>query len=947
MKSYPIMKIFPYVLLRVGGGPFAAFKQLCFQDTLQITDRRLALEIDLTAIQQSLSDHLYDLVRETPDNNVRSTLIGIRRDIFNGRSMADAQLELILPQLTLPVFRELTQYLEKKKAMEDLWQIGASSYERETVKLRKHFCTLIQENNLQYGLVLSSQNLLRNGIPNYLKANSGTLSKSERRTEQSLIKYLSRIYAKTSPFSAFTNLAVCQVHSSTENSFQNIKPVSCLRETAVSSHIRLNSLLYKYLSDLITKNRDIYRWFRLRPNPTLARKNGQFIYLTNSNNIESFQRIMAMPVLEVFQKLTANEKKGAVYQEVVETIVRGEYIDASSEEIASYLDQLIALGFLEFNIGVSGIDPDWDIKLQNQLHDFVSVAPLTEELIETLKQLRRLANQYGQAALEDRQQILHTAYEVFKSTCLKLHEAAGLPEAERLFSVDTIQSLSQPPHQTKRADKTSVEEVDNVFKRRAMTGFYFRPEQIFYEDTTHAIRPTLREEDVQALVAPLHHLLQGIHHFQGHEEEHITMQHYFLQTYGEGEIIPFLRFYEDYYRDIKKAGSDSPYTVAPLIQEKRIHRQRWLEEFGKSIKFESEPSSTLVSLSLEQVDQTNDIVGIQELPEESPSSYGMFIQPFYDYNSAQSPSLMGVVNSIFPGFGKMISRFLHLFDPAITNEIRLWNGSLTQDALLMEAVDASIFNANLHPPLMPFEVHTPGSHNNLTVEHQIPITELAITFAGDKNRLRLIHTPSKKTVYLFDLGFQGHRGRSQLFVLLEKFTLVEHLSYFPLVDRINQKWSQKTSNIGRENSVQIYPRITLAERLILQRQSWHFPKNILPFRESRESNWAYFVRLQQWRKTHQIPNEVFVYVIQKHHLQNPEIMASQRVNQDDYKPQYICFSNPLLVTLFEKLLYKTPSVLKLEEMLPNSEQLLSFGPDHYVTEFAIQWYKNQKPFHES
>ncbi len=116
------------------------------------------------------------------------------------------------------------------------------------------------------------------------------------------------------------------------------------------------------------------------------------------------------------------------------------------------------------------------------------------------------------------------------------------------------------------------------------------------------------------------------------------------------------------------------------------------------------------------------------------------------------------------------------------------------------------------------------------------------------------------------------------------------------------------------------------------------PKALLPFRQPEESDSTYSIRLQAWRLEHRIPDEVFVYIFGRGTLQNVELEERQRIGRDDYKPQYICFENPFLVTLFEKLLRKVPATLTIEEMLPNSEQLLAIGEHRHVTEFVLQWY---------
>lgn len=241
---------------------------------------------------------------------------------------------------------------------------------------------------------------------------------------------------------------------------------------------------------------------------------------------------------------------------------------------------------------------------------------------------------------------------------------------------------------------------------------------------------------------------------------------------------------------------------------------------------------------------------------------------------------------------------------------------------------------------MPWEVRTPNGQNRLSEEKQIPATELQVRVDEKNHRLQLIHKTSQKPVYMFDLGFQGHRGRSPLFHLLANFTPAEYLFCQPVINVINHCYRPPAEEIEDDSRPRPWtvPRTVYDGRIILQRKTWFVPKERLPYRRPAESRWSYFCRLNEWRLEHELPDEVFVYVTTPQEMDRLKPEALDRVSRDDYKPQYISFKNPFLVNLFEKLIARVPSVLKIEEMLPNSQQLLRLGRRRYVTEFVIQWY---------
>jgi hypothetical protein len=291
------------------------------------------------------------------------------------------------------------------------------------------------------------------------------------------------------------------------------------------------------------------------------------------------------------------------------------------------------------------------------------------------------------------------------------------------------------------------------------------------------------------------------------------------------------------------------------------------------------------------------------------------------------------MNGTFAGYGKMLSRFLHIFGSDVTAKLREWNMSLNDDELFIEDCDASYFNANLHPPLMPYEVWMPGGHNSLPPSQQLPITGFKVKHDPASGRVQLLHEPTGKRAFIYDLGFQGHTGRSQLFQLLEKFTKTRYLFTSPLTSALaGNKKKQVT------NEVLCVPRVVYEDRIVLQRKGWYISKALIPVKAAQETASAYFNRLNTWRRELQMPDDVFVFVTPDRYMANADPSAVKKAGRDDYKPQYISFNSPLLVTFFEKITAKAGYSLKIEEMLPAPGSLLRMGDSSHVTEFVVQWY---------
>jgi hypothetical protein len=943
------VELFPHVLLRVSGGPFGEFESLNVPESMKVVEEKMRLQGEVDQLKEKISSALYEIIPLLADKKLQNLMLNFRRDVYNERPFPPRKMEQLQPHLPDTVKEDWRQYRELTEAMRAIHQKGRETFNREMAGARQSLRSLAEGKTLQKGLLLASQSLLER-IASYL-GRGAQLRKKDFQTEKSLIKYLSRMYAKTSPFSTFTNLATARIGSSAALFSFNRDS-----QPRTRNHIRLNNFLYQFLRGLLSQHREIAYFLPVRPNPTLKQQDDHYVFLTNSNNIEAFQRIPGNPVLEVFRVLSGQQRQGIAIGQLIQTIVDNEYIDAPAEEIEAYLRQLIDYGFLEFNFGVSGIDPDWDIKLREQLAAAAEKIPLVTELTGVLAEVRQLAERYGEAGVDSRKEILEQAFARFRGICMKLHQAAGLPEEERK-SAEELKKIRQQQEQKRGEDEEKTEEEqEEVFRHRSNTYFYFKPEQMFYEDTTVETSGEIDGRSLSQFTASLHRLLQRMKRFEGHRDERDKMRHYFLQKYGPGARVDLFTFYEDYYREFKKPEArelekpkqeQSGAFEVPAAVTRREENKRWQERLTAYVKQRDVAGQQEIDIDFETVDRLNREIPDNTGEESGRGSYGAFVQFYVQEADDGKARLMGVLNASFPGFGKMFSRFLHVFEAAITEDVRRHNESLRGDYIFIEDTDASYFNANLHPPLMPFEIWMPSGHNSLPPERQIPITELQVRLDKESGDIRLDHQPTQKRAFVFDLGFQGQMGRSQLFQLLEKFTMVRYLFCMPLVNAVN-RGLEGGLNGEKETGgkIRLQPRIVYEGSIVLQRQTWYVPRGELPFRQADEDDWCYFCRLNEWRRSLGIPDEVFIFLFNRWEREDIKAEEGKKIGRDDYKPQYISFGNPFLVTLFEKSLTRVPRTLRIVEMLPNSHQLLQLGQHRHIMEFLVQWCQDEVT-HES
>jgi hypothetical protein len=855
-------ELFPFVLLRVAGGSLVNFQATETPATIAATVEIMHVRRKSVEQAKAISEELYDLVPTMSDASVRQLWITVRRNIHNQK---------ILPSIPGRAFAVLPTALQRKvrsynrlhAKLQLLEKQAEEQYESEIKSAKHAFASLLRETpHFQNGLLLSSATIGAS-LEKYLSSDPAQKTAITKK-ERSFMEYLSRMYTKPTPFSSFTHLAIATFAAADKS-----KDLVGFKSLDTTSHTHLNHDLYRYLYGLLMGRQEVKQLLPIALNPTIKRTDDSYNFLTNHNNQEAFQHIGITSSLDIFYTLVATAPHSLRYQELINLIVTKKYVNASTKDIAQYIDQLIDLGFFELDLGVSGIDREWDKKLLQQLSPLAANWSQLAEVARGLAKLRKLADEYETAPTTKRRQLLNDAFEM---TSL------------------TYQLLGAVPKSQEKQAKAHHKEGE-VFRRTYSTDFTFEPHQLWYEDTILADQPTV-SRNIKNSLESLGDLLARTRGFDRCHEEQEKMAEFFKATYGLSAIVSVLQFYKDYSR--KK----DELKTAPATTRRNSKNKKMLDVFMKNLSQQT--------ISDEITFGRSAVAHLSSIP--NPASFAAF---FHAYQAGRDTRL--VLNSTAEGSGKMFSRFLHLFNDSVTQQLRQTRNLSNNDILFAEVTDASFFNANLHPRLMPCEIITPGGHSALPSPAQLRVDDLTVSHHKSRSRLMLRHTPSGKEVMVFDLGFQNKRGRSKLYNLLCAFSFGPHHNTHALLGRINDRFKASSSTM---DSVAILPRVIYENQIVLQRKEWHVPKSKLPARETSKAEGAYFLRLQQWRHALHIPDEVFI-------------------RGAHYKPQYISFKNPFLLSIFESSIRSCQDSLRIEEMLPHGEQLASTGGR--AVEFLAQW----------
>ena len=229
------MKIFPHALVRLSGGPFDDLDKLNLTDSIAVIDKINLYNEKINVVKNRLNDLFYGLIPNFPDSKIQNLLLSFKRDLHNDKNITSDRIDPLKEYFSEIILNDLKDYLKFSSEKQKLIKEGEEPFNKALQNARGLLFNLSKDINLQKGLLLSSKALLDN-VSQYLGKNLDNPGKKGLQTEQGVIKYISRMYAKTSPFSTFTNLTIGSITP-------NVKSDNATKKGKVQSHIRINNYL--------------------------------------------------------------------------------------------------------------------------------------------------------------------------------------------------------------------------------------------------------------------------------------------------------------------------------------------------------------------------------------------------------------------------------------------------------------------------------------------------------------------------------------------------------------------------------------------------------------------------------------------------------------------------------------------------------------------------------
>ena len=945
-----------HFVCRVGGLPVHSLEELRAEASAQAAETLLGIERSLHALQEALTDGLYQAIHGLEDQKLRRRLLKLKRNIHNLRAVSEKDVVASQTALAADFHEALVRYLELTNERRETHTRLLDLYAEELSAIRRRFQSLVEDEDFNKGLRLSSQ-VLSDQVRRYTRAGKNPGSKV-RQVERSLLRYFSRMVMKATPFSTF-----CAIVPGTISEATTAPPTFDGAPQRKHSHLRLNKSLFAILLEHLTQRPGVREHLEVELNPTLGEEEGRLLFLSARRGAEIFQRLPRNPVIDLLQQRLAASP--LPLGTLVEDFARNPEIDASADEVAAYVDRLLEIGLFRFRLGIREQEVDWDLPLREIL------APLDDEhaqkIVTFLQHLRDDMESFARATAQERRGLLSAAVERTRSVFEDL-EARMRPTAE------------MPP---------------------------------FYEDAAGNARLEVSAAGLEQTLAEYVALTSRLSWLHG---EQASCRHFFDTYYSDPEPVPLLRFYEDFYREhfkshlerqrspgkdttaaeppnpeVSEEGTQDPTTYdaqnpfqLPVIEALQQAHKTLAERIMEL--WRDDPEGAEITLGKKDLE-----TALRELPThpEPCRSVSVFGQYLPEFTTEGDPAL--VMGGYLNGYGKYFSRHLYLLPDTVQEGLRQANVRLTDQKMAEICGDAS-FNANLHPPLLPWEVSYPTGESGASDE-QIKSSHLFVD-ADPRNphRLRLRHGAAGKEVIPVDLGFLNPRMRPPLYQLLSRFTPPGN---FHLKVPEQPLPPQDLGDTKHSQGALYRPRVSYGGHLILSRRCWWIFPGMFPHRLPNEGDAAYFLRVWQWREDLGIPQEVFIRVrslpappksadtdmdpstktdseaesrtgrdsesgtdtesgtdsesgtdaesgtdteTASQVKEKRQVQARPPVRKHLYKPQYIDFKNPLLVDLFSRTTENLEHfVISVEECLPDREHLLAVREGaRYDTEFVLQ-----------
>ncbi|GIH05366.1 hypothetical protein Rhe02_34330 [Rhizocola hellebori] len=871
----------PYVV-RIAALPVETVQQLRFERCWASIGELRSKQRWLAGTGEKLAGQLHPVIGEL--TTLKPTVVALRRALYGCRPMKERfwndTTRAVLPD-GLP--EQIEQWQEKLAERDKLLAALPDLFAAEHTQAVRRLRVAVEQPAFRYGLVQGSPVLLEE-LAKWLDAPGDIVP--DRQVLLRLVKYLTRVATKTSPYSTFTVVGMGAWEPGAG------PPIGATGDWDWRSVVELNVWLTQRFSHLTVQQ---LRWtasppgypegLRLRRNPSLVEDGAsvRFLGAGTGSPLTTIGRGAALA-----QCLDLVAAKPVTVSDMCAHLHR---IDPQlgDAEVAAFVGRLVDVGVLQLESPIADQEADHLNAMLGWLD--TTAMPSLQGIRDTLGLVA------GELA-------------AFPSAT---DPATRLAAHHRIYAALAELNQTVAGTDTERLPRKNLYHENAVFTRPAVACARQAWQPIV--DDLSALRGMLSLLDS---TIPIRRALAEV----------------FVAAYPDLAPVPWLLFYQHINRLV--AGGRA--AVCGNVDGETL---RMLSGGPVTASWEAWSSLPYASQYAQAMAAATELVrGAQPGPDGvvriDPDELARLAghRSTYDGSLACYLQLTGddpataVVNMIGAGYGRGTTRVARLLEAAGASGTPAWRPYRHGPAGQLMAESSSTFasNLNLRAQGTWHELDVPFSNPSGDPDTRIPLGDLQVGYDPEDGLLHLQSAKDGRRVLPVHTGLMGE---------LWLPGPVHHLvtCFGPpaqLVHSAIPLFFPRNGDPARDGAVRALPRLD-AGRVTLSRACWAIAARAIPARRSGEHDAAYWLRLADWLTDQGVPERFYVKVVNPM-ADEPEWGPQTKAR----KPMYVDLAAWHLVRLFERTVGEGGELAVLTEALPTLDQAPRYGDGRHITELLIE-----------
>lgn len=784
----PASDIFPVMLVRTAGLPLQGPAGSITEFSTGISDFLQAKQI----MQQTLNaaTTVFEAEKEMllEDQALQKNMTNTRRVLRKSTGEIPIKIEPYFREKRPDLASTLDQLNIAIAHQQSAFQLFQQRYQSMVWAEKNAIQSYATHPTIQRALLFSSHSLFQQ-LPAFSRISPEEWHKKERKTADSLLKYVFRAATKTTPLSRLATVSMQRL-SHQRDASDLLEGFFDAAKHIVTPNVALLPAIY----NVLLQEPAFYHSLSLCINPSLNTTQEGYEWLFYNGEQESFQQLPASAALETVVAVFRKTPQNSCFSELWPILCQA--LDADTASVEKYVFQLIDFGMLEWILPEKGLTPGWCGSLYNIL-GFLPSAPLLTDTAFLLQWLRTAARTIPFQALEE----------------------------------------------AMTTQISALEECRHYFEKYGGVCPDIAPEQIFYEDVEYPVQGNVPLEVVEQVADQIASCLKNAttYEISGLRAQ---IMHFGAKILPLGESVPFLDFCKLFLTD-----------QTPNKSNLRV-----------------------------------------EMPLPA-GKIGALLQ-FYTTDSGE---YRAVLNGLFPGGGKMMARWQHLFPTDLKEQMQKW---WPEEVLAFAWQDWS--NANFQPVLSRESVQVPGGRvGGHTPDAGIRLSDVWVH--QTKHGLELRDPSSGRRVVFSDLGLEQSASRPPVIQILWQLG-VPYISASILTGK--EDWTTLESGIFFKKRLEY-------QSIIINRAAWMLG----------EKAWRKYWFEEVWSDEKQ-------FLLLRETLAGWGVPRRFFASINEETSRYFDQDSPLLMQSFWHMLSGSTGSLYLSEMLPTPDQWIANADQ---TRRAAEW----------